>query len=206
MASTVARTISSSRPGDDGRREAGSHRGDAVYDDAGGGKRRRWQRDRRSRSRRKLRRQVRPGSTAGYSPRTPRSAVAASAERSTKPWTGGSTISSNRIWPGSKGQRVIFARDLLDYAPSARSRRDCGEPIGRHGTCASPVRRGDHVSGVYRQRVTWSSGRFAMIDDGVSARPLAAGARAEVGATPVGNHKAGAWRRLDFGRKRDLGI
>jgi hypothetical protein len=43
-----------------------------------------------------------------------------------------------------QGQRVIFARDLINT-----------------------LRRRELVSGVYRQRITLASGRFAMIDDGL---------------------------------------
>jgi hypothetical protein len=37
----------------------------------------------------------------------------------------------------------------------------------RHGRLANPVTEGDHISGIYRERISLASGRFAMIDDGV---------------------------------------
>ena len=65
-----------------------------------------------------------------------------------------------------QGQRVIFARDLLDTlrrreldAAAAKISADTARVYH-----ASAV--GEHVNGVYRQRLSLSSGRFAMIDDG----------------------------------------
>ena len=66
-----------------------------------------------------------------------------------------------------QGQRVIFARDLLDTL----RRRDLDEAVAKlsaeTGLAHRPSAEGEHVSGVYRQRVTLASGRFAMIDDGL---------------------------------------
>ena len=66
-----------------------------------------------------------------------------------------------------QGQRVIFARDLLDTL----RRRELDETIAKlsteTGLVHHPSVEGEHVSGVYRQRVTLASGRFAMIDDGL---------------------------------------
>ena len=46
--------------------------------------------------------------------------------------------------------------------------------LRQSGTCSAetglahrPSAEGEHISGVYRQRVTLASGRFAMIDDGL---------------------------------------
>jgi hypothetical protein len=64
-----------------------------------------------------------------------------------------------------QGQRVIFARDLIDTL----RRRDLEEAASKLSAetrlAYRPSTEGEHVSGVYRKRVTLSSGRFAMIDD-----------------------------------------
>jgi hypothetical protein len=64
-------------------------------------------------------------------------------------------------------QRIIFTRDLLETL----RRRDLGgaaNKIAREtGIPFRPSAGGEHVAGIYRQRVTLSSGRFAMIEDGL---------------------------------------
>ncbi len=66
-----------------------------------------------------------------------------------------------------KGQRIVFARGLLDTLRD-RELTDAGEALAaRHGGTAQPVNAGDHVAGIYRERVTLASGRFAMIDNGM---------------------------------------
>jgi hypothetical protein len=72
-----------------------------------------------------------------------------------------------RDLPRRQGQRVAFARDLLN----ALRRRELNEaairPAVDAGFAYRPSAKGEHVSGIYRQRVTLASGRFAMIDDGL---------------------------------------
>lgn len=66
-----------------------------------------------------------------------------------------------------QGQRVVFARGLLNTLRD-RELADAGEALAaRHGGIAQPVDAGDHVAGIYRERVTLASGRFAMIDNGM---------------------------------------
>jgi hypothetical protein len=66
-----------------------------------------------------------------------------------------------------QGQRVIFARDLLDTL----RRRELEATVARIGSSAGlpcrPATEGETVAGVYRQRLDLASGRFAMIDDGL---------------------------------------
>ncbi len=66
-----------------------------------------------------------------------------------------------------QGGRTLFARDLLDTlrrreidAASAKLSAETGLP--RVGSAE-----GEHVAGIYRQRVQLTSGRFAMIDNGL---------------------------------------
>ncbi len=66
-----------------------------------------------------------------------------------------------------QGQRVLFARDLLDTLRE-RELAAAGERLATEtGLPARMTAEGEHVAGIYRQRVTLASGRFAMIDDGL---------------------------------------
>lgn len=66
-----------------------------------------------------------------------------------------------------QGQRIVFARNLLD-ALRDRELADTSEALAsRHGGVVQPASPGDHVAGIYRERVTLASGRFAMIDNGM---------------------------------------
>jgi type IV secretory pathway VirD2 relaxase len=66
-----------------------------------------------------------------------------------------------------QGQQTIFARDLLETL----RRREIDEVTfklsAETGLSYQPVGEGEHVAGLYRRRVVLSSGRFAMIDDGL---------------------------------------
>jgi type IV secretory pathway VirD2 relaxase len=66
-----------------------------------------------------------------------------------------------------QGQRVIFARDLIDTL----RRRELEEAAARISENARQVYRpateGTPIEGTYRQRVDLASGRFMMIDDGL---------------------------------------
>ena len=66
-----------------------------------------------------------------------------------------------------QGQRVIFARDLIDTL-RRRELIDAARKIATDSRLVyRPSTQGEHVAGIYRQRITLSSGRFAMIDDGL---------------------------------------
>ena len=66
-----------------------------------------------------------------------------------------------------QGRRVIFARDLLNTL----RQRDLDAAVSRlsaeTGLLHRPASEGEHVAGIYRQRLVLASGRFAMIDDGI---------------------------------------
>ena len=66
-----------------------------------------------------------------------------------------------------QGQRVLFAHDLLDTLRN-RELTATGERLAAiTGLPARTAVEGEHVAGIYRQRVTLASGRFAMINDGL---------------------------------------
>jgi type IV secretory pathway VirD2 relaxase len=66
-----------------------------------------------------------------------------------------------------QGQRVIFARDLLNTL----RQRELDAAVSRlsveTGLLHRPSSEGERVAGVYRQRLMLASGRFAVIDDGI---------------------------------------
>ena len=66
-----------------------------------------------------------------------------------------------------QGQRVIFARDLLNTLRRRELDEAASKLSAETGLAHRPSAEGEHVSGIYRQRVTLASGRFAMIDDGL---------------------------------------
>jgi len=107
-----------------------------------------------------------------------------------------------------QGQRVIFARDLLDTlrrrelaAAAAKLSAETG--LGYHASLE-----GDHVTGVYRRRVVISSGRFAMIDDGLGFQlvPWRPALEQHSGRQVAGVILPGGRVKWSIGRKRGLGI
>ncbi len=106
-----------------------------------------------------------------------------------------------------QGQRVIFARDLLDTLRQ-RELGKAGERLAAEtGLPARTATEGEHVTGIYRQRLTLASGRFAMIDDGLGFYlvPWTPALERHLGRQVAGLPTATGvdW---SFGRKRGLGI
>ena len=107
-----------------------------------------------------------------------------------------------------QGQRVIFARDLIDTL----RRRDLEEAASKlsaeTGLGYRPSTEGEHVAGVYRQRVTLSSGRFVMIDDGLGFQlvPWRPALEHKLGQHVAGTVMPGGAVDWSFGRKRGIGI
>ena len=66
-----------------------------------------------------------------------------------------------------QGQRVLFARDLLDTLRRRELEATAGRIASSTGLAYRPAKEGEIVAGVYRRRVDLASGRFAMIDDGL---------------------------------------
>jgi type IV secretory pathway VirD2 relaxase len=107
-----------------------------------------------------------------------------------------------------QGQRVIFARDLLDTL----RKRDLTAAAAKLSTETSlayrPSAEGEHVTGVYRQRLTLSSGRFAMIDNGLGFQlvPWRPALEQRLGQQVSGVSAPGGSVDWSFGRKRGLGL
>ena len=105
-------------------------------------------------------------------------------------------------------QRVIFARDLLNTLRQQELTETASRLTAETGLVHRPTADGEHVTGIYRQRVTLSSGRFAMIDDGLGFQ-LVPWRRAL--DRHINEHVAGVvlpGGRVDWnlGRKRGLNI
>jgi type IV secretory pathway VirD2 relaxase len=66
-----------------------------------------------------------------------------------------------------QGQRVVFARDLLDTLRQREVESVAARVTAETGKAWRPAREGDSVSGVFTRRLDLASGRFAMIDDGL---------------------------------------
>ena len=107
-----------------------------------------------------------------------------------------------------QGQRVIFARNLLDTL-RRRDLEAAGSKVSSEtGLAHRPAAEGEHVSGVYRQRLILASGRFAMIDDGLGFQlvPWWPALEQHIGRQVSGVISPGGSVDWTFGRKRGLGL
>jgi len=107
-----------------------------------------------------------------------------------------------------QGQRVVFARDLLDTLRRRELDGVSSKLAAETGLAHRPSAEGEHVAGVYRQRVTLASGRFAMIDDGLGFQlvPWRPALEQQLGRQMSGVVAPGGGVDWSFGRKRGLGI
>jgi type IV secretory pathway VirD2 relaxase len=107
-----------------------------------------------------------------------------------------------------QGQRVIFIRDLLETL-----RRRELDTVGATISAATglpyhSLAAGENIAGVYRQRVSLASGRFAMIDDGLgfSLVPWTPSLERQLGRQVSGMVRSGGTIDWSIGRKRGLGL
>ena len=106
-----------------------------------------------------------------------------------------------------RGQRIILARDLLSTLRD-REVAQAGRTLATEaGSEHRPVKDGDSVRGTYRRSVMLTSGRFAIIDDGVgfSLVPWKPVLEQRVGQTVSGVLRGGSvsW---NLSRQRGIGI
>jgi type IV secretory pathway VirD2 relaxase len=107
-----------------------------------------------------------------------------------------------------QGQRVVFARDLLDTL-KRRELADAASKLSiETGLTYRTLAEGEHVAGIYRQRITLASGRFAMIDDGLGFQlvPWRPALEQQLGRQVSGTARAGGAIDWTFGRGRGIGI
>jgi len=107
-----------------------------------------------------------------------------------------------------QGQRIVFARDLLDTLRRRELDGASSKLAAETGLAHRPSAEGEHVAGTYRQRVTLASGRFAMIDDGLGFQlvPWRPALEQQLGQHVTGTMTPGGSVDWSFGRKRGLGI
>jgi type IV secretory pathway VirD2 relaxase len=107
-----------------------------------------------------------------------------------------------------QGQRVVFARDLINTLRHQELDGIASKLSAETGLAHRPSAEGEHVSGIYRQRVTLSSGRFAMIDDGMGFQlvPWRPALEQQLGKQVAGVMAPGGGVDWNFGRKRGLGL
>ena len=105
-----------------------------------------------------------------------------------------------------QGQRVIFSRDLLNTLRRRELDNVAGKIAAEIGIVYRPSPEGEYVVGTYRQRVTLSSGRFAMIDDGLGFQlvPWRPALEQQLGRHVSGVMLPGGGVDWSFGRKRGL--
>jgi hypothetical protein len=106
-----------------------------------------------------------------------------------------------------EGQGVIFSRQLLETLRRHELNTIAADIVSKTGLEYYPAAAGDSVSGTYRQRLNLTSGRFAMIEDGLgfSLVPWKPALERHLGRQVSGLVRAETvdW---SFGRKRTLGI
>jgi hypothetical protein len=107
-----------------------------------------------------------------------------------------------------QGQRVLFARDLLNTLRDRELSDATGKIAVETGLVYRPSAEGEHVAGIYRQRVNLSSGRFAMIDDGLGFQlvPWRPALEQQLGRRVSGVTLPSSRVDWSFGRKRGLGL
>ncbi|QGM97273.1 relaxase/mobilization nuclease domain-containing protein [Methylocystis parvus] len=107
-----------------------------------------------------------------------------------------------------EGQRLVFARDLLDTLRSREMNEASVRLTAQSGLPRHAAAEGETVAGVYRQRVSLASGRFAMIDDGLgfSLVPWSPSLERELGRQVSGAMTPGGGVDWSFGRKKGIGF
>ncbi|MGV2052472.1 relaxase/mobilization nuclease domain-containing protein [Agrobacterium sp. 22-209-1] len=103
---------------------------------------------------------------------------------------------------------VTFQRNLLATLRRRELERVAGNLSADTGLSWQRSEAGEHVSGIYRQRVTLASGRFAMIDDGLGFQlvPWTPSIEPHLGRQVNGIAQNGGGVDWSFGRKRGIGL
>jgi len=106
------------------------------------------------------------------------------------------------------GERTVFGRGLLDTLRKRELDSVGAKIAGETGFAYRPTTSGEKIAGIVRQRLALTSGRFAMIDDGLGFRlvPWASALEQKLGRQVSGVVRAGGGIDLALGRKRGLGL
>ncbi|ANW00832.1 relaxase/mobilization nuclease domain-containing protein [Bradyrhizobium icense] len=107
-----------------------------------------------------------------------------------------------------QGTRVIYVRDLLNTLRQRELDATVAKLSAETGLPHTPSSEGERIMGVYRQRVTLASGRFAMIDDGLGFQlvPWRPALEQHLDRQVSGVAASGGGVNWSFGRKISLGI
>jgi type IV secretory pathway VirD2 relaxase len=107
-----------------------------------------------------------------------------------------------------QGQRIVFARDLLDTLRRHELNDAAGKIAAHTGLTYHPSSEDEHVAGTYRQRVVLASGRFAMIDNGLGFQlvPWRPALEQHLGRRVSGIIMSGGRVDWSLGRTRGLGL
>jgi type IV secretory pathway VirD2 relaxase len=107
-----------------------------------------------------------------------------------------------------QGQRVIFARTLLDTLRRRELDMAVRDLSAEIGLPHAPSKPGEYVAGTVRQRVRLASGRFAMIDNGLSFQlvPWSPSLDRQIGKHISGVMRGDGGVDWSFGRGRVLGL
>ncbi|MGF1623964.1 MAG: relaxase/mobilization nuclease domain-containing protein [Alphaproteobacteria bacterium] len=107
-----------------------------------------------------------------------------------------------------QGQLILFARNLLETLRRRELEAAGARLAAETGLPHVPVATDERVAGVYRQRISLSSGRFAMIDDGLgfSLVPWSPSLERRLGRQVSGIARADGGIDWSFGRRRGLGL
>ena len=102
----------------------------------------------------------------------------------------------------------MFVRDLLDTLRRREVDAAAGRLSAETGLPRQVAAEGEHVAGIYRQRVQLASGRFAMIDNGLGFElvPWKPALEQHLGRQVSGVVQPGGGVDWSFGRKRGLGV
>ena len=107
-----------------------------------------------------------------------------------------------------QGQRIIFARGLLDTLQTRELDMVAKDLSAEIGLPHTPSKVSEYVAGTVRQRLTLASGRFAMIDDGLGFQlvPWSPSLDRQIGKHISGVMRSNGGVDWSFGRGRGLGL
>jgi type IV secretory pathway VirD2 relaxase len=107
-----------------------------------------------------------------------------------------------------QGQQIVYARSLLDTLRERELDGAGAKLAAETGTPFQKAASGDYIAGAYRQRLVLSSGRFAMIDDGLGFRlvPWSPSLERNLGKHVSGLARVDGGVDWSFGRKQGLGL
>jgi type IV secretory pathway VirD2 relaxase len=107
-----------------------------------------------------------------------------------------------------RGTSVSFSPGLIDTLRQRELAGAADKLTKETGRPAAPAATGEHVAGVYRQRLSLASGRFAMIDNGLGFQlvPWTPSIDRQLGQHVTGVARADGGVDWSFARKRGLSL